>query len=330
MAKSIVVVGSINTDFVLHAPRLPAAGETVTDARFQVCAGGKGANQAVAAARLGVPTRFIGKIGNDTFGARLRSGLRAAGVNVTNLLTARDAPSGTAFVIADARGQNAIVVSPGANRRLTLPEVQRCRRQLASAGVILVQLEIPLGVVAYVVLTAARAGVPLILDAAPARPLPQRLLRKVAILTANETEAAVLCGARPGRLAPTESGLTRRQAEAICRRMLGLGPAAVILKLGDRGALLAERPYGRPSGRGGRLVHIPAMRVRAVDSTAAGDAFNAALAVGLLEAKSLVEAARFGACVAGYSVTRPGAQPSLPTRAELNRWLRSRGVRISS
>ncbi|MFQ5816692.1 MAG: ribokinase [Terriglobia bacterium] len=309
----VVVVGSINTDFVLRVPRLPRPGETVTDAHFQIFSGGKGANQAVAAARLGARTLFIGKVGRDGFGARLRRNLRAAGVRVSHLLTAADAPSGMAFVVADAAGQNAIVVSPGANRRLTVADLKRCHRQLAAAGVILVQLEIPLPVVAYVVEFAARRRIPLILDAAPARRLPRRLLRHIPILTANETEAPVVAGpersGRPGRLSST-------RAQDLCRRLLALGPQAAILKLGERGALVGELR--------GRMTHIPALRVQAVDSTAAGDAFNGALAVALLEGKSVVEAARFAAAAGAFAVTRPGAQPSLPTRPALRDWLRRR------
>ena len=305
----MVVVGSINTDFVLRAPRLPRPGETVTDTRFETFAGGKGANQAVAAARLGAPTVFIGKVGKDAYGERLQNGLRAAGVNVSHLLTDPSAPSGMAFIIVEARGQNVIVVSPGANRRLTVANVRRCHRALAAAGVILVQLEIPLPTVAYVVQFAARHQIPLILDAAPARPLSRRLLRAIPILTANETEATVLCRLRASKL-------TGSRAEMLCRKLLALGPQSAILKMGERGALLAERS--------GRMVHVPALRVKAVDSTAAGDAFNGGLAVALLEGKPLVEAARFAAAVAAFSVTRPGAQPSLPTRAELERWLRHR------
>lgn len=307
MARPIVVVGSINTDFVLRAPRLPQPGETVTDAQFQLFAGGKGANQAVAAARLGAPTLFIGKVGNDGFASRLRNHLRAAGVNVSHLLRDAATPSGMAFVIADAVGQNAIVVSPGANRRLTVSELRRRRRRLAAGAVILVQLEIPLPSVAYVVELAARHHIPLILDAAPARGLPRRLLRQVSILTANETEAPVLCGLRP-------TSLSRSRAEDLCRRLLSLGPRTVILKMGARGALLAEQ--------NGKVVHVPTLRVEAVDSTAAGDAFNGALAVGLQEGKSLLEATRFAAAAGAFAVTRAGAQPSLPTRIELRRWLR--------
>ncbi|MFQ5926591.1 MAG: ribokinase [Terriglobia bacterium] len=312
-AKSVVVVGSINTDFVLRAPRLPRPGETVTDAEFEIFSGGKGANQAVAAARLGARTLFIGKVGRDGFGRRLRRNLRAAGVGVSHLLTDAAAPSGMAFVVADAAGQNAIVVSPGANRELRVSDLRRCRRQLAAAGVILVQLEIPLPVVAYVVELAARHRIPLILDAAPARRLPRRLLGRIPILTANETEAPVVAGSegsgRPGRL-------TRTRANELCRRLLVLGPQAAILKMGEHGALVAER--------GGRMVHVPALRVKAVDSTAAGDAFNGAVAVALLEGNSLVAAVRFAAAAAAFSVTRPGAQSSLPTRAALRDWLRRR------
>lgn len=312
-AKPVVVVGSINTDFVLRAPTLPRPGETVTDAQFQIFSGGKGANQAVAVARLGAPVVFIGKVGNDSFGARLRKNLRAAGVHVSGLLTDRKTSSGMAFVIADAVGQNAIVVSPGANRRLTVADLRRCQRQLESAAVILVQLEIPLPAVTCVVEVAARRRIPLILDAAPAKRLSRSLLRKILILTANEMEAPVVAGVRPARL-------RRSQAESLCRRLLALGPAVVILKMGERGALVAERT--------GRITHVPALRVKAVDSTAAGDAFNGALAVALREGKSLLDAAQFASAAAAFSVTRSGAQPALPTRAELRHWLRRYRVRI--
>ena len=308
----IAVVGSVNTDFVLQAPRLPHPGETVTDARFRVFSGGKGANQAVAAARLGAPTIFIGKVGRESLAERLRANLRAAGVDVARLFRDPVVPSGIAFVITDANGQNAIVVSPGANRRLTAAELRRCRHDLARAAVILLQLEIPFAVVSYVARLAARHRVPLILDAAPARRLARTLLRKIAILTANETEACVLAGMKPAML-------TRPAAEAVCRRLLALGPQAVILKMGARGALVAER--------GGGLTSIPALRVRAVDTTAAGDAFNGALAVALREGKSVLEATRFASAAAAFSVTRPGAQPSLPTRVKLRHWLRARGSR---
>jgi ribokinase len=305
----IAVVGSVNTDFVLQAPRLPHPGETVTDARFQVFSGGKGANQAVVAARLGAPTIFIGKIGRGSLGVRLRANLRAAGVDVSHLFRDPVVPSGIAFVITDARGQNAIVVSPGANRRLTVAELRRCRHDLARAAVILLQLEIPYAVVSYVAKLAARHRVPVILDAAPARRLSRLLLRWILILTANETEACVMTGVRP-------AALTHSAAESVCRRLLALGPQVVILKRGVRGVLVAER--------GGSLTSIPALRVRAVDATAAGDAFNGALAVALREGKSILEAARFASAAAAFSVTRAGAQPSLPTRAELRHWLRAR------
>ncbi len=308
----IAVVGSVNTDFVLQAPRLPHPGETVTDAHFQVFSGGKGANQAVAAARLGAPTIFIGKVGSESLGVRLRANLRAAGVDISRLFRDPVVPSGIAFVITGARGQNAIVVSPGANRRLTVAELRRCRRDLARAAVILLQLEIPYAVVSYVARLAARHRVPVILDAAPARRLSRTLLRRIAILTANETEACVVTGNKP-------AALTRRVAEAVCRRLLALGPEVVILKRGARGALVAER--------GGGLTSIAALPVRAVDTTAAGDAFNGALGVALREGKSVLEAARFATAAAAFSVTRAGAQPSLPTRAELRQWLRARGAR---
>ena len=304
--RKIVVVGSVNVDFMVRSPRLPVAGETVSRARFETSLGGKGGNQAVAVARLGVPTAMVAKVGDDAFGHRLRASLRAAGVRTSAVRTVRGMQSGVAFVLTAPGGENQIVVAPGANSTLSKADIDRARGPLRLAALVLAQLEVPPAPIARLAELAARQGVPLILDPAPARPLSNRLLRRVRVLTPNETEACVLCGRKPRRL-------TFRGARRLCRQLLGRGPGAVILKLGERGALVAER--------GREMVYVPGFRVKAVDTTGAGDAFNGALAVALLEGKTLCEATRFACAAAALSVTRPGAQPSMPTRAELRSFL---------
>jgi len=307
--NKIVVVGSVNVDFVARAPRLPVAGETVSGARFETFVGGKGGNQAVAVARLGVPAAMVAKVGDDEFGPRLRTSLRAAGVRTDAVRTARGKHSGTAFVLTAPDGENQIVVAPGANSTLDRVDINRAQGLLRSAAVVLAQLEVPPGPIERVAALVARSGGLFILDPAPARPLPKRLLRRVSVLTPNETEACVLCGCRPRRVSV-------RSGRQLCRQLLRRGPKAVILKMGERGALVAEP--GRP------IVHVAAFRVQEVDTTAAGDAFNGALAVALLEGKTLAEATRFACAAGALSVIRPGAQPSMPTRAEVIGFLHSR------
>lgn len=305
--KKIVVVGSVNVDFAVRAPRLPVEGETVSRAKFDIFFGGKGGNQAVAAARLGISTAIIASVGADAFGKQLKQSLRGAGVNVHGVQTARKVHTGTAFVITGHHGANQIVVAPGANATLGVADLVRNRSLLRSAGLILAQLEVPPAPIAKLAGMAHEYGVPFILDPAPARKLPLSLLRRVSILTPNETEACFLTGRKPKRL-------DRRSGAQLCRRLLKLGPRIVILKLGGQGALVAE--YGR------EVVHVPGFRVKAVDTTAAGDAFNGALAVALLEDATVPEAVRFANAAAALSVTKQGAQPSLPTRRAVLSFLR--------
>jgi ribokinase len=299
--KPIVVAGSINIDFVVTTDRIPLPGETVRGNDFQLHAGGKGANQAVAVARLGYPVAMIGMVGSDIFGERMQGSLREAGVDVHSVGVV-DGPSGIATITVSGNGENAIVVTPGANARVTPEYLERHRETIRHAGIVLTQLEIPLETVAHLAAMCDEYGVPLILDPAPAQALPDSILRHVSWFTPNETEAAFFAGHIDGGLANAEPA---QLATAFMRQ----GAGAVVLKLGGRGVLLAAD--------GAAPAMLPAIAVDAVDSTAAGDAFNGAFAAGLMLGKTPTDAARFACAAAAISVTRRGAQPSMPTRAEV-------------
>lgn len=309
MSRPIVVVGSVNLDLVCKASKIPSPGETVWGDRFQTFHGGKGANQAVAASRLGNNVHMVAKVGDDDFGKRLREGLAAASVNVEDVSTASGAASGVALISVDANGQNSIIVVPGANAELHPEDLEHSLPKLESAGIILAQLETPMDTVEYLSQIAQRAGVPLMLDPAPARPLPDSIPRRVTYLTPNETETAALCGLGEQELTPA---MAPEAAEALLR----MGAENVVLKLGSRGAFLASRSGIREM--------VPAIDVRAVDSTAAGDAFNGGMASALMQGLGLEDAVRFGVAVAAVSVTRAGAQPSMPNAAEVAELLEHR------
>jgi ribokinase len=309
--KSIVVVGSINLDLVCTGKRIPAPGETVTGERFQTFHGGKGANQAVAIARLGYPVSMVAKVGDDEFGVRLRQGLEDAGVDVSAVGTARGTASGVALISVDAHGQNSITVVPGANGKLLPRDLEKAVPRLRSAGIILAQLEIPLESVEYLSAIAERYNVPFMLDPAPAHPLARDLLRRVTYLTPNETEASTLCGAGLGDLTP-------QNAAEYAEKLLKSGAANVIIKMGGRGAFVA--------GADGLRTMVPSFKVPVVDSTAAGDAFNGGLAVALMKGMALTDAVRFAAAVGAVSVTRAGAQPAMPAAREVNRLLKSQSL----
>ena len=309
MRRPIVVVGSINLDMVSAGKRIPAPGETVRGDRFQTFHGGKGANQAVAVARLGYPVALVGKVGSDEFGKRLRRGLQAAKVNVRAVGTAEDISSGVALISVDRAGQNSITVIPGANDRLMPRDLEKALPQLRSAGIILSQLEIPMETVEYLCGLAKGLEIPLILDPAPARSLSRKLLRQVAYLTPNETETCVLCGISAAELTPATVG---HFAD-----MLRGGAANVVVKMGRHGAYLA--------GADGTGKTIPAFKVKAIDSTAAGDAFNAGLAVGLMQGMTPADAVRYGVAAGALATTRAGAQSSMPTAPEVNALLAARG-----
>jgi ribokinase len=301
----IVVIGSLNMDFVVSVERLPAPGETVLGGAFRMIPGGKGANQAYAAARLGGRVAMAGRVGYDLFGDQLKAGLAAAGVEISEIHATRSEPTGVALIWVDRAGQNSIVVASGANGTLTLAE-EAARRLFQGAGIALFQLETPLATVAAALAAARAEGVRTILDPAPAQPLPSELLSRVDLLTPNESEALILLGQPPGRI-PAD------QRPAVARALRARGSDTVILKLGDEGCFVASA--------GGEW-HLPAFAVTAVDTTAAGDTFNAALAVALAAGEPLEAAARFANAAAAVSVTRAGAQSSAPSRPEVEALLR--------
>jgi ribokinase len=304
-SKPIVVVGSLNLDLVAQVERIPAKGETLPGRDFRTYPGGKGANQAVAAARLGYPVSMIGRVGSDVFGENLRESLATAGVDTSAIATS-DAPSGVAMIAVEAGGDNSIIVSPGANACLNPADLDLHVELLRGAAMVLAQLEIPLATVEHLAAICARAGVPLILDPAPARELPASLWRNTAWITPNGTEARQLCGRQD--TAKSEEELLET-IECLTVR----GARNILLKLGERGAYIASYD--------GFRAHIPAYAVAAVDTTAAGDAFNAAFGVALARDADPHEAANFAAAVAAISVTRSGAQSSMPTLAEVEQFL---------
>ena len=282
-------------------------GETVSGNNFQTFHGGKGANQAVAVARLGYPVSMVAKVGDDEFGSRLRNGLRLAGVDVRAVATAKGTASGVALIYLDRKGQNSITVVPGANGRLRPRDLEKALPLLRSAGMILAQLEVPLETVEYLCAAAHRIHVPLMLDPAPARPIRRKLLRQVTYLTPNESETCTLSDIH-GR------ELNLKTVAEFAQILQSQGAANVIIKMGSKGAFVA--------GANGLQKMVPAFKVKAVDSTAAGDAFNGGLAVALMQGKSLEDAVRFGTAVGALSVTRAGAQPAMPTARDLNNFLK--------
>lgn len=290
----IVVVGSANLDLVARAPRLPGPGETVLGTGFVTVPGGKGANQAVAAARAGATCGFIGAVGTDGFGDMLRAHLAGSGVD-TGLLRRVAESSGVALIAVDHTGENSIVVAPGANATLaTLSEADLAA--IGAADLLICQREIPESGVLAAVTAARAAGTTVILNAAPAGPLPGPLTAAVDLLVVNETEAAIVAGADGS-------------AYQLCQALLARVPA-VVLTLGARGAVYADRA--------GAWIEAPAPRIEAVDTTAAGDAFTGALAVAWAEQRPIAEAVRW-ACAAGAACAqRPGAGTALPTRAEID------------
>ena len=298
-AKKIVVVGSTNMDMVVKTSHIPTHGETVLGGAFFMNPGGKGANQAVTVARLGGNVLFVSKLGNDVFGKQAVQLFAAEGINTSCVLSDATLPSGVALITVDAAGENSIVVAAGANANLLPADIEGALNEISNAGIILLQLEIPLATVRYVVEYASSKGIKVILNPAPAAVLPSGLLSHIDIITPNVTEASMIAGIKVSDIE------TAKQAAA---RIQGMGAGNVVITMGPAGALVLE---------GAVFTHVPAPKVQPVDTTAAGDTFNGALAVALSEHKSLPDAVRFACEAAALSVTRLGAQSSIPYRHEL-------------
>jgi ribokinase len=306
MQKPIVVVGSVNLDLVAGADRIPQVGETLIGTSFHTFYGGKGANQAVGVARLGYPVSIVGNVGDDAFGPQLRQALEDAGVEGSCLGTVPGS-SGVALITTGRQGENNIVVVPGANGLLTPQQLEKAISVIEQAGFLLTQLEIPLETVEYVAALAGRYGIPLMLDPAPARELPASLLRQVTWITPNEPETQALLKSKVHTDDDSE-------IFAAADQLLASGAENALLKLGARGCVIAQAGHAKK--------HLPAFPVNAVDTTAAGDAFNAAFAVGLVGGQAAEPSAVFACAAAAISVTRAGAQPSMPTDYEVKNFLK--------
>lgn len=304
MKRYILVIGSSNTDMVAKTDRLPAPGETVLGGAFFMAPGGKGANQAVAAARLGASVSFIAKVGDDIFGRQAVEGFAKEGIDTSLVAVDAGNPSGVALITVDAKGENCIVVASGANANLLPGDLSGVADVIKNAALILMQLEIPLETVELVTRLAAAGHVPVILNPAPAQALPDALLRDVYILTPNQKEAEMLTGI------PV---VDRASAEAAAGALAAKGVNVVIITMGAAGALLLDN---------GRSEWVPAVEVNAVDTTAAGDVFCGALTVALSEGQPVKEAVVFAGAAAALSVTRMGAQTSAPTRREVEEFVR--------
>lgn len=305
---SVLVVGSINADLVLRAPRLPRPGESVLGTQYCRVAGGKGANQAVAVARLGAAATFVGRTGRDADGEMLISQLKVEGVYTEFVSCSDKSSTGLAVITIDDSGRNSIVVMPGANEEVSGDDVAAVLRVGKFSGILL-QLEIPPKTVTAACRLAHERSLPVVLDAGPAQGFDLEALPGLHVLTPNETETHALTGIMPDS---TEDA--KRAAEILLRRS---SAKAVVIKLGERGALLCERA--------GPCEHVPAFRVDAVDSTAAGDAFTAAMTIELLRSGDLRRAVKYGNAAGALAASKLGAQPSIPTRVELQRFCEAAG-----
>ena len=301
--KKIVVVGSSNTDMIIKAPRIPKRGETVLGGQFSMAPGGKGAIQAVAAARAGGDVVFIARVGSDFFGERAIKSFHLDRIDASLISKDREEPSGIALVLVDEEGRNSIAVATGANAKLSRNDIENSRNAIAAADILLMQLEIPMDTVLAAAQIASTNDVPVILNPAPAQKLSPKLLKYISILTPNEFEAEVLTGIRIS---------DNRSAGAAADNLLAQGVETVLITLGPRGAFLATK---------GIRELVPGFSVRAVDSTGAGDVFCGALAVALSEDKHMRDAVAFANAAAAISVTRLGAQPSIPRRREIEKFL---------
>ncbi|HUI66498.1 MAG TPA: ribokinase [Bacteroidota bacterium] len=305
MDKSIVVIGSSNVDFIMKMSRLPKIGETVTDATFMQVFGGKGANQAVAAARAGGNVSFVNCVGDDPITPAMLAQYRRDGINTDFVFRESGVPSGAALVMIGEQGSNYLSVAPGANYRLTPAHIDRAADLIKGAEIVVMQYEILPETLEHALELCARFGKQVMWNCAPAREFDRAYLKNVTILVVNENEAAALSGV---------AVLDEVSARKAARTLAGFGCSCVVLTLGASGSII-HSPAGERS--------VPAFNVEAVDTTAAGDVYCGSLAVAIVEGRSIVESARFASAAAALSVTRLGAQPSAPTRKEIDSFLRS-------
>ena len=305
MSKSkIVVIGSSNTDMIIKMDKIPVPGETVLGGEFSIAAGGKGANQAVAAARAGGDVTLIACIGKDMFGQQALDGFITDKINVDYIFRDEKAASGVALIFVDKNGENSIAVASGANYKLTPEHINKSRDALISAQIMVMQLETPIETVTAAARLAKENGVKVILNPAPAQALEDKLLQTISILTPNESESEILTGVKV---------IDDTSAAKAAGVLLNKGLEAVLITLGSRGVFLATQD---------RSHIIPGFQVKAVDTTAAGDVFNGALAVSLAENKSIEDSIRFANAAGALSVTKLGAQPSAPGRQEIENFLK--------
>jgi ribokinase len=295
----ILVVGSSNTDMVIQTDHLPAAGETIIGGNFFMNPGGKGANQAVAAARLGANVKFITKTGDDIFGQQAREHFQQEGIDISASVIDAGGPSGVALITVDQYGENTILVASGANARLLPNDISFDEVMPVECKAVLLQLEIPMSTVSAVINEASARNIPVILNPAPAAQLDEGLLKKISILTPNEIEASMLTGIE---VTDIESG------KIACNWLRQKGTATIVLTMGAKGALISLKD---------RFVHVPAPVVQAIDTTAAGDVFSGALASAMSRGLEIIEAVEFASKAASVSVTRMGAQQSVPYLKEL-------------
>jgi ribokinase len=306
MKPNIVVIGSSNVDLIMKMERLPRRGESVANAAFMQTFGGKGANQAVAAAKAGGEVVFINCVGDDSYGEQVIRNLQEAGVDTQYVSRESGVASGTALIMVDAQGENYLSVAPGANYCLSPAHVERASGLIAAAGMVLLQYEITAETLVYTIDLAAHAGRKIIFNLAPAHALDEHCLAKLHLLVVNETETEFLCGC---------AVRTQAEVEYAAAILLDKGAQGVIITLGSQGSYVAS---------GEVRAHVPAFPVQAVDTTAAGDVFCGTLAAALVEGKPLLEGVRFASAASAIAVTRLGAQPSIPTRGEIDEFIGGR------
>ena len=307
MSADILVLGSLNMDLVVKAMRAPDAGETLHGQSFQTIPGGKGANQAAAAAKLGGSVAMVGRVGADGFGETLKAALNDVGVDTSAVLVDENHPTGIAMIVVDDTGENRILIVAGANGQVSRLDIDAMRPALKQAKILVTQMEVPLDAVEYALDAASAQGTPIVLNLAPASPLSDETLRKIDYLIVNESEASLLSNIP---VIDTDS------AKAACSALFARGSRTVIVTLGAHGALLAT-----PEG----FITIPAHQVNVVDTTAAGDAFTAGFVVALLETDDLAKSVEYANTVGALTVTKFGAQASLPTKLDVENFLKNQG-----